>query len=147
MNGDRVLETIHGHLGVLAAASLYHPAILMRRGQQLSRGARWAVGLATGFAVAAFSMGLVIYEDYRSVVKRELFEIRYGAGLLFETKEHLAYAVVTMALGAGAAAFLAPPEARRLRQASAAMYLSAALLATGVCALGTVVAAVHSFPE
>lgn len=143
----RVLEAMHGHMGVLAAASLVHPAILMRRGQQLSRGARWAISLSTAFAVSAFSMGIFIYEDYRSTVKRELFRMSRTAGYLFETKEHLAFAVVTLATGALVCAWMAPPESRRLRQASAAAYLSSALLAALVCVLGTYVAAVHTFPE
>ena len=147
MNAVRILETVHGHLGVLSAASLLHPAILMRRGQQLSRGARWAIGLATAFAVSAFSMGIVIYENYRSNVKQGLFIIDNQAGYLFETKEHLTFAVVTVSLAAAVCAFTAPRERRDLRQAAAAAFLTASLIATTVCVLGTYVAAVHTFHE
>jgi hypothetical protein len=147
MNAIRIVEAVHGHVGFLAAAALYHPAILLRRGQQLSRGARYALALSTGFAVAAFSLGISIYEGYRSVVKQNLFRINMDAGFSFETKEHLAFIVVVLAVGAMVCAFSAPKEARSLRQAAAATYLTAALLATTVCILGTYVAAVHTFPE
>jgi hypothetical protein len=143
----RILETVHGHAGILATAGLIHPALLLRRGQQLSRGSRIAVVLATLFAVLAFSLGIVIYEDYRSVVKRSLFRASFNAGLRFETKEHLAYAVVMLALSGAVCALVAPRESRRLRQAAAATYLTAALLSGLVCVLGTYVSAVHGFPE
>jgi hypothetical protein len=143
----RVLEALHGHIGFLASAALLHPAILLRRGQQLSRGSRWSLALTTVFAVIAFSMGLVIYEGYRSSVRRVLFTIDRRAGYFFETKEHLAFAVVTLSVGAAACAFLAPPENRQLRRAAAAAYFSATLLALTTCLLGTYVAAVHTFPE
>jgi hypothetical protein len=147
MNPLRILEALHGHAGVLAAAALYHPAILLRRGQQLSRGARYALALSTGFAITAFALGISIYESYRSSVKQNLFRIDMKAGFFFETKEHLAFIVIVLALGALGCAFSAPKEARSLRQAAAAAYLTAALLATTVCLLGTYVAAVHTFPE
>lgn len=147
MNPIRIVEAVHGHVGFLAAAALLHPAILLRRGQQLSRGARYALALSTGFAVTAFSLGIYIYEDYRTHVKQNLFRINMRAGFCFETKEHLAFIVLCLALGAMGCAFAAPKEARGLRRAAAATYLSAALLAITVCILGTYVAAVHTFPE
>lgn len=143
----RIFESLHGHLGVLAAASLFHPAVLLRKGQQLSRGSKLAVILATLFAVSAFGGGVFIYEDYRQLVKRNLFRASTQAGFFFETKEHLAYGVVALALGAAVCALLAPKEARHLRKASAAAYFTAAVLATGVCLLGTYVAAIQGFPE
>ena len=81
----RILESIHGFIGVLAAASLFHPAILLRKGQQLSRVSRLAVIFATLFAVAAFGAGIFIYEDYRQQVMRHLFRASVDAGFLFET--------------------------------------------------------------
>ena len=41
----RLLESLHGHFGILAAVALMHPAILLRRGRALSRGMRWSIGL------------------------------------------------------------------------------------------------------
>lgn len=142
----RILEGVHGHLGVLAAVALIHPAILLRKGRPLSRGMRWSVGLTTMVVVAAFGMGLFIYGDYREVVKRPLLLGSFEVGMLFETKEHLAWGVLTLALGAGVAAFAAPREAKRLRQLSAAFYAVAAVLCFVVVALGTYVASVQGFP-
>lgn len=94
-----------------------------------------------------FSLGITLYNAYRMYLKQGLFLIGMRAGYLFETKEHLAFVVVSLATGALVCAFVAPREARNLRRAAAAAYLSAALMAMVVCALGTWVAAVHSFPE
>ena len=143
----RIAESVHGHLGVLAAVALMHPAILMRRGLPLSRGARLSVILTTLVTIAAFAMGLSIYEDYRDLVKRELFMRAPDVGYLFETKEHLAWAVLSLALGAGVAALAAPRNKPRLRQAAAAAYAVAAVLCIVVVALGTYVASVASFPQ
>ena len=147
MTALRILTSVHGMLGVLAAAALFHPAILMRRGQALSRGARWSIGLSTAFAIAAFSLGIAIYESYRSSVKYMLFRANVKAGYLFETKEHLAFVVVSLAAGACLCAFASPRNARSLRQAAAATYLSAAMVATVVVCLGVYVTAIHTFPE
>jgi heme A synthase len=147
----RLLESLHGHFGVLAAVALIHPAWLLRRGKPLSRGARWSVGLTALVTTAAFSLGLSIYESYRETVKRQLFAFSREAGWLFETKEHLAFAVISLTLGATAAAFATArqrtPEARRIRRMAAAAYAAAAILCLVVVALGTYVASLRSFPE
>lgn len=143
----RILTSAHGFIGVLATAALLHPAILMRKGRPLSRGAKYSIALSTLFAVAAFAMGILIYEDYRSHVKRVLFSVNPTAGYFFETKEHLAFVVVSLAVGGAVCAFAAPNKAPQLRRAAAAAYLTASLLATVVGCLGTYVTAVHSFAE
>ncbi len=137
------------HVGVLAAVALLHPAILMRRGQQISRGMRWSIALSTGFAIAAFSLGIGIYESYRSTIKRGLFLIDVKSGLCCSRRKSdlQLLVVVSLATGALICALVAPKEARSLRQAAAAAYLSAFIVATIVCVLGTYVAAVHTFPE
>jgi hypothetical protein len=142
----RVLESVHGHLGALAVVALLHPAILLRRGLPPSRGTRWAIGLTTAVTLAAFGLGVGIYEQYRATVKREVFAASRTVGFLFETKEHVAYAVAALALGAGVAALLAPPEAVAVRRAAAAAYAAGALLCLVVAALGTFVASVAGFP-
>jgi hypothetical protein len=143
----RLLESMHGHLGVLAAVALLHPAILLRRGLPLSRGGRWAVGLTGVVTALAFGLGVGIYEAYRELVKRSLFQADREVGLLFETKEHLAWAVVSLAVGGVAAAFLAGPRDRDLRRGAALAFALAALLCFVVVGLGTYVASVRSFPE
>ena len=142
----RLLESVHGHLGILAAAALLHPAILLRKGRALSRGLWWSVALTTGLVVFAFGTGLSIYDDYRAVVKPELFRASASAGLLFETKEHTAWAVLVLSLGAGAVAALAPKEGKHMRQSAALMYAVAAAICLFTVALGTWAAAVRSFP-
>ncbi len=122
MTALRIFETVHGHLAILAMIALVHPAILLRRGLPLSRGATWSVALTTAVTVAAFTTGLSIYGRYREVVKPELVATHLGTALLFETKEHLAWAVVSMAVGAGLAALLAPRGAHGVRRAAALAY-------------------------
>lgn len=143
----RILETIHGHFGVLAAVALLHPAILLRRGRALTRGLWWSVVLTTGLTVVAFGSGLLIYEGYRTEVKRPLFLSEPTVGYLFETKEHVAWAVLSLALGAGVAALAAPRSARRLRMAAALVYAVAAVICFVTVGLGTYVAAVAGFPQ
>mgnify|MGYP001764966587 CR=1 FL=1 len=126
MDPVRLLESVHGHAGILAVALLVHPAIVLWRGVPLSRGARWASALALGATALAFSLGLRIYGPYREQVKRELFTRSTEAGWLFETKEHLAYIALAMALGATALALLAPPGRSPLRRAAARMFAGAA---------------------
>lgn len=145
MNVGQLLEAIHGHLGVLAAAALLHPAILLWRGRPLSRGMGWAVGLSTTMTALAFGGGLVIYEAYRAEVKRRLFFESRMAGLLFETKEHLAYAVVALAVGGLVCALAAPRTDADLRRLAARLYAVAAVLGIVVVSLGTIVASFRTF--
>ena len=147
MSRIALFETVHGHLGVLAAAALAHPAILLRKGQPLSRGARWAVGLTTLAVTLAFASGLAIYAAYVAQVRPWLFRASARAGLLFETKEHVAFIVVASALGAGACALLAPRDARgrELRRLAAVVYAVGALLCLAVTALGSHIASVFTF--
>ncbi len=141
----RVLQSIHGHLGMLAAAALLHPAIVLRRGRPLGYRGRWAVSLSTAFTLLAYSAGIAIYADYRNLVKRALFHENLHAGMLFETKEHLALAVVCLALGGLVAALVAPPRARALRRAAAITYALAAALCLLTGGLGVYVTSVRGF--
>ncbi|UJR82443.1 hypothetical protein [Sandaracinus amylolyticus] len=141
----RLLESVHGHVGVLALALLIHPAVRLWRGAPLARGSRWAIALSAIATALAFALGLVIYGPYRTLVKRDLFVADARAGWLFETKEHLGYVAVALALGATALALLAPPRAAPLRRAAARMYVGAALAALGAASIGTWVAAIAGF--
>lgn len=143
----RLLESIHGHVAILACAVLIHPAVLLRRGRPLTRGTKLSVILSGVVTSLAFGLGIALYEDYRTIVRRRLFERAPEVGALFETKEHLAWAVLCLALGATVAALLAPREAKRIRQSAAVAYGIAAILAIVVAGLGTYVASVASFPE
>jgi hypothetical protein len=141
----RLLESIHGSLGVLAVVALVHPAILLRRGKPLTRGVRLSVWLTTAACALAFALGVGIYGDYRALVKVELFRASARAGFLFETKEHLAFATIALALTAGAAALVAPRDAVAVRRLSAVLYATAAVLGLVVASLGTYVQSIRGF--
>lgn len=141
----RVLQAGHGYLAVLAVVALIHPAILLRRGLPLSRGARWALGLSTLVTVVAFSSGIVIYGSYRRLLKPDLLASNLPVAMLFETKEHLAFCVVSFAVGAFVAAIAAPRSASGLRKTAAAVFAAAAALGLVTIGLGTYVAAVKDF--
>lgn len=145
MNELALSASLHGVFGVLAVAALVHPAILLRRGRPLSRGLRWSIGLTAAVTSIAFAWGVAIYEPYREVVKRPLFVADRAAGLLFETKEHLAFAVLALTLGASVCAFVAPRARADLRRLAAALFAGAAVLALVVASLGLYVSSVASF--
>ena len=140
MTLSRILIALHGYMGVLCAVALLHPAILMRRGQALSRGARWSIALTTLSTIAAFGLGIFMYEDYRNQVKRDLFRISSQTGLLFETKEHLAFYALVLAWTGCALVFAAPEDdARRLARLA---FGASAALVLAVGAMGSIVASV-----
>ncbi len=133
-----LLAHIHGHFGVLAAAALVHPALLLRT-RRRANGASWG---AAALAAVAFGGGLFIYPDYRKTVRRALFVAHPALGWAFERKEHLAVAVVTLAV-AGALLQSGPRDVSeaRVRVAAQRAFAAAALLAWVVVALGVAVAA------
>ncbi len=145
MNAQALVMTVHGALGVLAAAALTHPALLLRKGGPPSRRSRWLFGLLGLLTLAAYSLGLAIYGDYRAQVKRRLFEASVRAGLLFETKEHLAFVVLALTLGAAFAALVAPPPAREIRRTAALLLGLAACVCLIAVGLGIYVSSVRSF--
>lgn len=145
MNGLALAASVHGLLGGLALVAMIHPAILLRDGRPLSRGLRWSLGLTAAVTATAFAMGIGIYEPYRELVKRPLFVADASAGMLFETKEHLAFAVLAIVLGAAACALLAPRGRSDLRKLAAALFAGASALALIVVGLGLYVSSVASF--
>lgn len=141
----RLLLLVHGHAAALATVALVHPAVILWRGAPLSRGGRWALGGAMALTTLAFGLGIAIYGDYRTLVKNDLFVASPEAGMLFETKEHIAWVVLVSSLGAGAAAFLAPPRAAALRRIAARVFAGAAVACAATWALGTWVTHIRSF--
>lgn len=142
----RLAEHLHGHLGWLAAATLVHPAIVLR---SRTRRAHLAVSLSTGFVTVAAAIGLWIYVAYRERLKQGIFLHAPSVGLLFERKEHLAFGAVMLAW-AGAAAYFAAPRAapdtrQRLRTVAFHSFCASAALAVLVAVLGTVVAIYRGF--
>ncbi|MBX7195403.1 MAG: hypothetical protein K1X94_25330 [Sandaracinaceae bacterium] len=141
----RLLESVHGHLGALAAVALLHPAILLWRGRPAGRGARWSIGLTALLTAVAFGGGILIYADYRRVVKRALFREDMTAGFLFETKEHLALVALCLCLGAVLPALAKGPEGEGQRRLAARMFAGAAALAWLLGALGVWVHSTRGF--
>lgn len=140
-----LLEAIHGHVGVLAMAALLHPALLLWSGKPLSRNGRLALIASVLLVLAAFVLGLTIYPAYREEVKPDLFLASERAGLLFETKEHLAWLALVGSLGAGIAALVAPPRAALARRVAARVFLGAAVACVLTVGLGTYVASLVTF--
>ena len=142
----KLTEHIHGHLGWLAAATLIHPAIVLR---SRTRRAHLAVALSAGFVTVAAGLGVGLYVAYRATLKQGIFMHAPTIGLLFERKEHLAFGAVLLAWAGAAAYFAAPratPETReRLRTIAFQSFCASAALAVLVAVLGTVVAVYKTF--
>lgn len=142
----RIAEHVHGHVGWLAAISLVHPAIVLRR---KTRKAHLAVGLATALATAAATMGAAMYPSYREQLRQAIFIHAPSVGYMFERKEHLAFGAVLFAWAgaiAYAAAWRVDGELRlRLRTAAHVAYVASAALAVATAALGTAVGSYKSF--
>jgi hypothetical protein len=143
----RLLERLHGHLGVLAIASLLHPAILLRRGK---RRAHLAVASAALLPMVTAGLGLALYPAYRAELRRDIFVESLALGTAFERKEHLALGAVLLAW-AGAFAYLSSfrtEDSARADKAARASMIAFALsfvLATVAAVLGTMVASHKTF--
>jgi hypothetical protein len=141
----RFATSTHGHIGALAAVALLHPAFLLWGGRPATRGVRWTIGLATSLVILAYAMGIGLYADYRDQVKRALFREDAVAGFLFETKEHLAFVAVVLALGAILPSLLEGPDNADLRKLAARCWAGAALACWIVGGLGTWVESIRGF--
>jgi hypothetical protein len=138
------VEHIHGHAGWLTAVALVHPAIVLRR----NRGGAWAVGLSTGLVTAVSAVGVWIYPAYCDQLKQHIFQKAPSIGLLFERKEHLAFAAVAFAW-VGAAAFVAAWRTegtdRTFRVLAHRAFIAAAGIAILAAILGTTVSTYKTF--
>jgi hypothetical protein len=143
----RLLEHLHGHLGWLVAAVLVHPAIVLRRPK---RRAHLAVALSVALVTLVASLGVYLYVPYREKLRQQIFLHAPRIGLLFERKEHMAFAAFALAW-AGALSYLAATRVKdertfaALRKAAHWSFVAAAALAIVVATLGTIVATYKSF--
>jgi len=143
----RLTEHVHGHLGWLAAATLVHPAIVLR---DRKRRAHLAVALSSSFVTVASAIGAYIYVAYREQLRPTIFATSPAIGLLMERKEHLAFASLVLAW-AGAAAYFGAPRAKAetmrltLRTIAFRAFACSAALAIVVAVLGTMVGVYKSF--
>ncbi|MDP2305130.1 MAG: hypothetical protein Q8P18_03805 [Pseudomonadota bacterium] len=138
-------RTLHGHLGLLAAIALLHPAITLRPARMaqagLRPGTRWSVALATALVTATVSAGWGLYPGYRAVDKPRLLRGAFEVALLFETKEHLAFYAMVLAWGGCALVFgPAPASSPAARRIARLFFGASAALAVTVGVLGSVVA-------
>lgn len=130
-------RTFHGHLGLLAAVALAHPAWTLRGAARLRPGTRWSVAGATALLTLTFAAGWWLYPGYRGADKPRLVREALPVALLFETKEHLAFYAVALAW-AGCGLALATTGAGPRRAARFA-FGAAAVLTLVVGVLGSVV--------
>ncbi len=137
----RLLERVHGHLGWLAAAALLHPAIVLRNPR---RRAKLSAVLSAAFATAAGVFGGWIYPGYSRSVRRVIYTASTRYGLLFERKEHLAFAAVALAIAGCLLHLSAEKDEHRARAAHIAFVVSAALT-TVVATMGTIISSFRSF--
>lgn len=137
----RLLEHVHGHLGWLVAAALIHPAIILRRRR---RRAVLSVTLAAGLATLAGALGAFIYPAYSKLVRRAVYAASMRHGLLFERKEHLAFAAIALAW-AGCLLHLSARNNEPRARAAHLAFVASAILTVLVATMGTVVAAFRSF--
>jgi hypothetical protein len=132
----RLLEHVHGHLGWLAVAAMIHPAIMLRRTE---RRAPISVVLAALLPTLCGALGALLYPSYSKLVRRAVYVASMRHGLLFERKEHLAFAAIALSW-AGCALYFA----KKGRVAHLA-FVAAAGLALISATLGTIVASFRSF--
>lgn len=137
----RLLERIHGHLGWLTVAALIHPAIMLRNPK---RRARLSVTLAALFATVAGGFGAFIYPSYSKLLRRAIYTASMRHGLLFERKEHLAFAAIALAW-AGCLLHLAARDSEPRARAAHMAFVASAALTLVVATLGTIVAVFRSF--
>jgi len=130
-------RNVHGIFAVLAVAALVHPAVALRERSRPST--RWAAAAATALTLLTFAGGWLLYPGYRADPKPELLREARWLAMLFETKEHLAYTVLALAL-AGAALTFAGTGPNAVRTARWCYGLAAGVGGL-VAALGTAVGA------
>ena len=137
----RLLERVHGHLGWLAAAALLHPAIVLWNPK---RRARLSAVLSALFASATGAFGAFIYPDYSRGLRRVVYTASIRYGLLFERKEHLAFAALALAW-AGCLLHLSATGSEHRARAAHVAFVASAALTIAVATMGTLIASFRSF--
>jgi hypothetical protein len=146
---ERFVEHLHGHLGWLAVAALFHPAILLRNPASPRR-AHFSIALAVGLTTLAAAMGALLYPSYREQLRQPIFAASTTMGYLFERKEHLAFGALLLAW-AGTITYASQVgcedvgTANALRKTAHRAFVVAALFALVAAIFGTVVASYRSF--
>ncbi|MCL2779777.1 MAG: hypothetical protein FWD73_17430 [Polyangiaceae bacterium] len=143
----RAIEHVHGQAGWLSAALLIHPAIALR---SRTRNVGLTVLLSTALATLTSASGAWLYVGYRESLKRDIFQHARSVGLLFERKEHLAFAALMLAW-AGVIAYFTSTRAasigirNSLRTMAFRSFACSAVLAVLTAIFGTWVGIYRSF--
>jgi hypothetical protein len=148
MNIWLLLEKLHGHVGLLAIALCLHPWFALRHARRPARWTRVAAYLATAFVLLVNIGGWIIYPEYRTTAKLDLYRHARWFGLLFEIKEHLAWHSLMLATaGAAITAASVGPQGDSLRPALRWTYLVTAILVATVAVMGIAIASVRGFDD
>lgn len=123
------LMPVHGLLSALALAALAHPVVLLRRAEAAGR-ARTVALYATMLLAALDGIGWALYPSYRQAVKPRLRLDVPTAAVVFETKEHLAWFALVLAV-AGTVTLYARQDPRAAR-VSLGLALGCGLVAAGI---------------
>jgi hypothetical protein len=143
-----LLEKIHGHIGLLALALCLHPPIALRSARRPSRATRISGYLAAGAVIAVNVIGWIIYPEYRTSVKLDLYRHARFFGLLFEVKEHLAWYAIAPAVAGAVALWHADGEhGIALRRPIQWLFLATFALVAAVAIMGVVIASVNGFDD
>lgn len=142
------LEKIHGHIGLLALALCLHPPIALLYARRPSRGTRISGYLAAASVIAVNVAGWIIYPEYRTAVKLDLYRHARFYGLLFEVKEHLAWYAIAPAVAGALALWHADREhGIALRRTIQWLFVAAFVLVASVAVMGVVIASVNGFED
>lgn len=124
-----VLMPVHGLLSALALAALAHPIVLLRKAEAAAR-ARRVAAYATLLLAALNGIGWAMYPSYRQSVKPRLRLEEPLAALTFETKEHLAWMALVLAVAG--TAVLQVRQDPRLARVVLALALGCGLVAAAI---------------
>ncbi|MFT6400016.1 MAG: hypothetical protein ACJAYU_004786 [Bradymonadia bacterium] len=96
---------------------------------------------ASALISVAVSVGWFIYPEFRVQLRQQLYATNRTLGHAFEVKEHLGTFALFLAVTGAALLWLSSrPGGAPLRQATARVYLCAALLASVSAVLGVIIA-------
>ena len=128
----------HGHLAALGLALLLHPVITLWRRRGLATWTLRTAELAAVLLALPYAIGWLVYPTYREHVKPGLLAEHHAWALVFETKEHLAFLCLALAVS-GAMALRVGGRHAGVRRAAWVALLGAWLCGVATAVLGMAV--------